>query len=464
MQVVAPAVAVIVAGCAAASDGGFAHRIGKSAAAPCRRWGAYDSRILADRVPTLMDAKMTPTVDGGVVIAFASYRGSREFPDSRFTVLGVAASGCVRWRRSIAGGWPIAQPASAGKDAIVIASERFRPKTSTVRLGLYIVSASSGRLLRRERLRVPSATSGYQPALAGDRRGDVAAVLSLPVGLGTPTCCSDETAKLTRRALAVRFDRRIIERPGIGAPALASRPNGRMVIAYARRKHFWVRIGTVAGRLGAPIDVGRLGGNFRGGVVALAEDGTIAAAWQSGTYSRPWRLRAAVRPAGARAFALPAQLGYAAADHGTLYEGPPAALRIGHDGRITIGFFAPRRTTAGRARALCARSSATGRFAAPRPFTTDRPADPGAAAAILLGSRVSAAMMMAPPDPDELGRTLIAVGSGCRARSRHLLGPVEGHPVAAMLDAHDRVWLLTQSQPTVDSRRPLMLTVTKATG
>jgi hypothetical protein len=68
-------------------------------------------------------------------------------------------------------------------------------------------------------------------------------------------------------------------------------------------------------------------------------------------------------------------------------------------------------------------------------------------------------MMGAIPNPDELARTLVAVGSGCRARSSHLLEPLAGQPVQAAVDARDRVWLLTQSQPTISSRRPVMLTV-----
>jgi hypothetical protein len=55
--------------------------------------------MLADRVPAVMDAQLTPTLDGGMLIAFASYRGSREFPDSRFTVLHVdsaVVTACVR--------------------------------------------------------------------------------------------------------------------------------------------------------------------------------------------------------------------------------------------------------------------------------------------------------------------------------------------------------------------------------
>jgi hypothetical protein len=251
----------------------------------------------------------------------------------------------------------------------------------------------------------------------------------------------------------------VIAEPGAGVPALASLADGRIVVGYARRGRYWVRTGTVAGELSAPVEVGSLGGNFRSGSVALAQDGAIAAAWQSGTYSSPWRLRAAVRPAGAIRFARARQLGFAAADRGTLYEGPAAALRVA-GGRATVAFFAPAATTSSPRRAMCALAGAAGRFGPPRQFSTHRPID-DMGAAVVLGREVSAAMMLALPDPHAPGRTRLDVGSGCHASSTRILSAAAAHPVKAIVDENDRLWVLSQSQPTVDSRAPVMLTVTR---
>jgi hypothetical protein len=464
------AVAIAVGACAQGPAGSAPAAplgAGGAAAPSCAPAEPYRPRTVADRVPTLVQAQLTPTGDGGIVIAFASYRGSREYPGSRFTVLGVDASTCVRWRRSLRGGWPIAQPVKVGSDAILVATQPSLSGPagrSPPALRLYTLSVATGRVLRRERLPALSSDTSSELAVVSDRRGDVAALLSEPVGLGTPDCCTDLTVKLSRAADATHWQRQVIARSGIGLAAVAARPDGAMVLGYPRRGRYWVRTGTVAGSLSAPVAAGRLGDNFRGGSVALAQDGTLAAAWQAGTYSRPWRLRAAVRPAVARRFAGPAQLGFAGADHGTLFEGPPPALRIASDGSVTVAFSAPLKTTAGDPLAMCARSTPAGRFAPAQRFTEQRSGDPGRPATMVLGRSVSAAMLMVVPDPDALGRTLVVVGSGCRASSTHLLEAAAGHPVMAAVGDGDRIWLLTQSQPSVDSRRPLMLTVTEPAG
>jgi hypothetical protein len=328
-------------------------------------------------------------------------------------------------------------------------------------LRIYTLSASTGRVLARDVFTQPG-ISGAAPTLLSDRGGDVAAITLAPDAPGSDHCCRPIAVKLTRHAGSRHWRRQVILAPSTqDMPTAVARSDGRVVIGYPRRGHYWVRTGTVAGRVGAPIDAGRLGGNFRGGVLALGANGTIAAAWQSGTYSRPWRLRAALRRPEDRRFARAVQLGFAAADNGTLFEGTVAA-RIDADNGATITFNAPNRTTAGQERVMCAQSTSPGRFAQATVFDVRGLADPtGNAPIVLLGSRVSAAITIAVPDPDERGRTLVAIGSGCRAHSSNLLAPSAGQPVQATTDARDRVWLLTQPQPTVDSDGPLILTITK---
>jgi hypothetical protein len=110
---------------------------------------------------------------------------------------------------------------------------------------------------------------------------------------------------------------------------------------------------------------------------------------------------------------------------------------------------------------MCAKAARNGTFARPRPFAERSPADPGAAAAMVLGRSVSAAMMMVVPAPQELGNTLLAVGTGSGARSSRMLPRVAGHPLRAVIDSRDRVCVLSQSQPNGDARRPLTLTVAR---
>lgn len=352
---------------------------------PCAPARPYQPRMLADRVPAVMDAQLTPTRDGGMLIAFASYRGSREFPDSRFTVLHVDSAACLRWKASFRGGWPITRPVVLGSDTILLASDGRRQTPVGTTMRIQTLSASTGRVLRGEALAARGAETGSDARLLTDRRGDVAVVTAVRTGIGSPTCCGSMTVKLTRRAGDSRWTRQVIDRSGGSVPATATLQDGRMAVAYPRRGRIWVRGGTVAGRLAAPIEAGRLGGNFRGAAIAIGADGTIAAAWQSGTYSRPWRLRAAVRPSKARRFSRPRQLGFAAADHLTMFEGPAPALRVDAGGNVMVGFFAPTGTVEGRERVMCAHAARDGAFARPRPSADRGPADPGAAAAMVLG-------------------------------------------------------------------------------
>ncbi len=411
----------------------------RAAGTSCAAATPYRPKVVADRVPAIVQAHMAPTPDGGLIVAFASYDGTRRYPASRHTVLGIDASACVRWRASVRGGWPIATPAVAGRATVVVVS--VAKERDRARLELHTLSLATGRVLRRERLPLPPGTSGTQPAVVHDRRGNVAGVGSVDDTTGR----SDRTIKVTRAARTPRWTRQLVARPGVEPPAVASLPDGRLAIAYARRGQLFVRTGTVAGRPGAPVAAGRLGGNFRSAAIAIGDDGTIAVAWQSGTYSRPWRLHVAVRPAGARRFARPAQLGYAAAENGTLFEGSSPALRI-DDGKVTIGFDAPEPDTGGRPRVMCAVSAAGGRLSRPRPFTDLRPVD--GTSKIVLGRTAMAAMMLAVPDPDGDGRTLVATGSGCWATSSHLLAPEAGHPLAALAGVRDRIWMLSQAQAT----------------
>jgi hypothetical protein len=452
-------IAVAVAACTDGStDGATAARGRDNAAATCRALQPGRARTIVDRVPSVIQAQMTPTRDGGVVMVFASYRGTHAFPQSRFTVVGADASGCVRWRQSLAGGWPLARAIEANAGTVVVASTGNGRYGASLRI--YTLSASTGQALAHDAFSQPG-ISGAAPTLLSDRRGDVATIMLAPDAPRSDHCCRPVAVKLTRHAGTRRWQRQVILAPsGQAMPTAVARPDGRLAIGYPRRGHYWVRTGTVAGRLGAPVDAGRLGGNFRGAVLALGANGTTAAVWQSGTYSRPWRLRVALRRLDNRPLARAVQIGFAAADNGTLFEGAVAA-RIDAENRATILFNAPNRTTAGQERVMCARSTNRGRFATTAFDMHGLPDPTGNTPIVLLDGSVSAAITIAVPDEDELGRTLTAIGSGCRARSSTLLRPSAGQPVQATTDTRDRVWLLTQPQPSVDAVRPLILTITK---
>ena len=241
------------------------------------------------------------------MLAFSSYRGSAEFPASRFTVMALDASGCERWRVSLRGDDPLSAPVQPDAATIVIGSATVVPRGGAGALTLHTLSATTGRVLRRDVFAALPLVTGIAPTLLASRRGDVAAVLATRAPGGS----AGVTVRLSRRAGATRWERHEIARGSTSAPAAAVRPDGRMVVGYPRRGRFVVRAGPLTGRLGAAADAGPVSANFRTAAVALGADGTAAAVWESTTYSLPWRLRAAVRPAGRARFARYAELGAA---------------------------------------------------------------------------------------------------------------------------------------------------------
>src|SRR3954453_6997674 len=141
------AAAVLVAAACAASLGQAAVASGARAGPrSCVPAEPGKATVLLDHVPGLASAPMTATPDGGAVIAFWSYEGSRGLPRSRFTVLSLNSSGCVRWRASLPGPWPIALPLQADAKSIVVASGTM----GTGPLRVYTLSAATGRVLRRD--------------------------------------------------------------------------------------------------------------------------------------------------------------------------------------------------------------------------------------------------------------------------------------------------------------------------
>jgi hypothetical protein len=415
------------------------------AAASCPPVPPGQTRTLLDRVPTLVAAHMTATGDGGAVIAFASYRGTREFPGRDFTVLALDSSGCMRWRASLPGPWPIARPALAGPGSIVVASAADKDPERRIAGGLrvYTLSASSGRILRRDVFPSLASSSGFAPTLVGDRRGDVAVVLTT-VGRSGPV-----PLKLTHPAGARRWSHQVIGRSNTQFLAAMARSDGAMVVGYPRGGRFWVRAGTVAGRLGAPTDAGPISRNFRAGDIALGADGTVAAVWEATTYSHPWRLRAAVRPAMATRFAPFAQLGFAASRRNTFFGASSPTVRVGAGGRVTVGFNAPGQPPVAL-RVLCASTTPAGRFARARQIAAEASGDPFAPASIIFGPAGSAAVLTG---------SVVTVGAGCEPGSPEPLSPVAGTLRQALIDARGRVWVLGQDGPSVSSRRPLQLTI-----
>jgi hypothetical protein len=431
----------------------FAAGGGRAAAPSCTSVASGTPRTLLDRVPSLVASQITPTRDRGVVIAFASYRGSKEFPGARFTVLALDASGCTRWRVSLPGGWPLARPVVPDARSIVVGATA-RPSAA---LALTTLSAATGRVLRKD---VPTSVpinAGIAPTLLADRHGDVTALFASAQPTGRPGRFEPVTLRLTRRAGAARWERTVLSRGSSAAPSAALRQDGRLVVGYPRRRRFWVRIGPVSGRLGAPIDAGPITENFRSSAVALGAGGTVAAVWEATTYSRPWRLRAAVLPAGSRRFARAAVIGAHPAEPGTLQTPPAAAVHVGRDGRVRVGFGTP---NLGQ-RIMCVTATRSGRFASPKEVAGSTQDGSNALAGMLFGPTGAAVAVLAglTPAEDAIVNAVARVDGDCRVRSTVPVDRAASAIVAATVDASDRVWMLGQDQASVDARRPLRLTI-----
>jgi len=427
--------AILVAVTSGAILGEQAHADGAERAPSCVPAQPGRPGVLLDRVPELLSAQMAAVGDGGVVIAFKPFRGSSEFPHARFTVLALDASGCVRWRRSLTGFWSLAGPVQAGPGSIVVAANTPNDARGGDQLRVYTLSSATGRVLRRDAF--SSATAKLDALrLVGDRRGNVAVVhpTSLRIG-GSPV-----TVKLARRAGSTRWRRQVIARGNTQAPAVAARADGRMVVGYPSGGRFRVRTGTVAGRLGAPVDAGPVQ-RFQGSAIALGQDGTVAAAWHS-----PLHLHIAVRPRAAMRFSRPTR--FAADDGGNLFDGKPAA-DIAPDGRVTVGFDV---VDAANTRHLrCTSAGPGGRFTDPR-----RVADAAWPVGLIFGPGNVAATVTSTATAD----AVVAVGAGCRARAVAAPAPAVAPPLQAAIDSRARVWLLRQQRGSFGSRGPLLLTIT----
>ena len=444
---------VVIAGTALAVALG-AGSAAQAAAPSCPPVAPGTPRTLFEQVPSLIASHMTPTRDGGVVVAFASYRGSKAFPGARITVLALDAAGCTRWRASLPGGWPLARPVVAGAGSIVIGATARRSS----KLTLTTLSASTGRVLRDDPVDAAAVAAGIAPTLLADRRGDVTALLATAQPTGRPGRTERVTVRLTRRAGATRWSRTIVARGNSAAPPAALRPDGRLVVGYPRRGRFWVRLGTVAGSLGAPIDAGPVTANFRRADVAIGDDGTVGVVWESTTYSRPWRLRAAVIRRGRLAPAGSAVIGAHPARAGTLESPPAAAVHAGPGGRVTIGFGTP---DAGRP-IMCVTAGPDGRFASPIVVagTTQDPSDERAG--MLFGPTGDAVSILAgfTATEDAIINSVVRLDGGCHVRGAAPVDQATGAVVAATVGAGGRVWMLGHDEPSVDARRPLRLTIT----
>jgi hypothetical protein len=416
--------------------------------------------MLLDRVPGVASAQMTPTRDGGVVIAFWSYRGSRGFPASRFSVLALNSSGCVRWRASLPGPWPIARPVQADASSIVVAAGSM-DRGGIGPLRIYTLSASTGRVRHSDVFPSLALATGIAPTLVGDERGDVAAVLAASEPAATRGRVRPVTLKLTRRARATRWTREVIARSNLRPPAAAARSDGTMVVGYLRRGRFWVRTGTVAGRLGTPMDAGPVDGNLQSAEVALGPNGTVAVVWESATNVGPWHLRAAVRPATSTRFARFAQLGFAPRRSG----GALPAVRVSADGRAAVGFFEAATSKQGELvgagvyatrGVMCANATPSGQFDDAGQVVVGGPSS-YELAAMLFGPADSSASVTLRPD----GKALITAGTGCLAPNSLVLDPSDaGWPQQALIDARGRTWVVGQTRRGPGARRPLLLTIT----
>jgi hypothetical protein len=440
------------------------HAAGASATSagvpPCVPGGPDVPGTLFDRVPVVASAQMMETRDGGVAIAFSSYRGSPEFPESRSTVLALSSSGCLRWRASLPGPLPIARPVQSDESSIVAAAGTFDRDGGVGPLHVETLSASTGRVVRSNAFSSLGSATGLPPTLLGDGRGAVAMVLATFEPSGTAGRFKPVALKLTRRAHARRWRRQVIARANTRPPAAAARADGKMVVGYPRKGRFWVRTGTVAGRVGRPMDAGPVGRNFQGGAVALGRNGTVAAVWQSATYSRPWRLLAAVRPARSKRFARFAQLGFAPSSRGSFFNAGSPVVRVSADGHVTVGFAAPNKATGGR-QVTCATATPNGQFGPARRVATA--AGPLELPAMIFGPADSAAIVA----PTHEGSVLLTSVAGCHARSSRLLARGVGNLLQAVIDGDARAWLLGQAPSQVgldEAREPLLLTIAAPIG
>jgi hypothetical protein len=405
-----------------------------------------------------MSANMAPTRDGGAVISFALFRTSRTFPRNRFAVVALDRAGCVLWRASLPGGWPISRPVQASDGSIVAASAGLDEPGAAGGVRVYTLSASTGRVLQRTAFPTRTTLAGRAPALIAGPHGAVG-VLAGGVVRGAGGTFHLTTVMLLRRGRATGWSRRTLD-GGSAAVATAARADGRLVIAFARRGRLLVRTATLAGAVGPLLDAGPLGGNFRSAAVALNPDGAIAAAWQSSTYGAPWRVRAAVRPARAARFARFRQIGFTPGRGGTLYESSRPGVRLDARGRATVGFelLAP---PAGP-RTLCAGAPESGRFGTARlvasggaPASLDR-------GAMTFGATGSNALAIASAGPDLTGFRLATVGAGCRPGGSTALDPAAGVPAQALVDRLGRPWVLGQPccRTNLDElREPITLTI-----
>jgi hypothetical protein len=401
---------------------------------------------------------MAPMRDGGVVIAFWSYDGARGFPHGRFTVIGVSAGGCLRWRVSLPGPWPIAQPLQVDARTIVIAAGT-TSGSSIGPLHIFTLSAATGRVLRMDAFAFPL-TTGIAPVVVGDRRGDVAVVFAADQQIGSRGRWRPVAIKLARRAHSPRWTREVIARANLRPPAAAARTDGTMVVGYPQHHRFWVRVGTVAGRLGRPVDAGPVMGNLQDSKVALAANGTIAAVWETASNNGPWHVRAAVRPAAGAAFAPFANIATAHRRYG----GALSALDLSRDGRATVGYFEAAISTSGQlihageyptGGVMCAQATPTGRFGAPRLVVPVFPSSYNLPA-MLFGPAGRSSIVAVTPE----GNAVVTATSGCRAEGSVAFDPsTNGWPEQAVIDTRGRTWMIGQTGRGLRGRRPLLLTI-----
>lgn len=452
-----PQRAVSVATAAICAAGATLATAAAAPAAPaCPPPAPGGSRTLLDAVPRVVATRLAPLPGGGMVLAFSSYRGSREFPGTRVTVLALDARGCRRWRASLRGGWPIARPVAPRGGSVVLATSATSGGTGS--LALTTLSAATGRVLRRDLFASLPLTNGIAPTLLSDRRGDVMAVFATSERISRSRS-RPVMVLLSRRAGRSGWVRRVVARNNSSAPAAAARSDGAVVVAYPRRGRLRVRRGSMTGRLGRSADAGPVTSNFRSADLALGADGTVAAVWESTTYSAPWRLRAAVRAPKARRFARSVALGVLPGVPGTLLTPAPARVRVGATGRVTVGYAVPDGTR-GEQRAMCVTAGSSGRFGARVPIGGAWEGG-GEIAAMLFGPGASAAAVptTATADGERLVSTVVGMDAACRIGDRTAIADAAGPAVESAIDERRRVWVLGQQRGSVSARRPLVLTI-----
>lgn len=428
-----------------------------SAARQCTPARLGEARALLDRVPGVAEARMAPMRDGGVVTAFWSYRAARGFPAGRFTVIAVGAAGCLRWRASLPGPWPITQPLQVDARSIVVAAGT----TSASGVGplrIFTLSAATGRVLRTDVFAAFPQITLIAPTIVGDRRGDVAVVFASEQPIGSRGRVRPVTVKLARRAQTRRWTREVIAHANLRPPAAAAGLDGTMVVAYPQHHRFWVRVGTVAGRLGRPVDAGPVLGNLQDSKVALATNGTMAAVWETASNDGPWHVRAAVRPAGNAAFAPFADLATAT----RRAAGALPALHLSDDGAATVGYFEAATSTRGElvqefgTRGVrCAQATPSGRFGGTRLVVAAGPSSDDVPAMLFGPAGRSTVVALMPED-----KAVVTAASGCRVTGSVALDPsTNGWPEQAVIDTRGRTWVIGQTRRDTGARRPLLLTI-----